>query len=62
MTGPAWRKSSYSGTQGDCVEIARIGMNVAVRDSKHAALGHLAMPRRDFAALLTEIKAGRLTD
>jgi hypothetical protein len=30
-----WRKSSYSGGQGDCVEIATMTANVvAVRDSK----------------------------
>jgi hypothetical protein len=32
----AWRRSSYSGTTGgsDCVELARIGGAVSVRDSK----------------------------
>jgi hypothetical protein len=29
-----WRKSSYSGNSGNCVEIAALGTVVAVRDSK----------------------------
>lgn len=31
---PAWRKSSRSGDQGACVEMAPVGPGVAVRDSK----------------------------
>jgi Domain of unknown function (DUF397) len=29
-----WRKSSYSGNTGNCVEIADLGDNIAARDSK----------------------------
>jgi hypothetical protein len=36
VTGTAWRKSSYSGSNGGtCVEVAAVGPAVAVRDSKH---------------------------
>ena len=34
----AWRRSSYSGDQGDCVELAYEG---AIRDSKNPDGGHL---------------------
>jgi Domain of unknown function (DUF397) len=35
LTGAEWRKSSYSGNTGDCVEVARnLPGIVAVRDSK----------------------------
>ena len=35
LTGAAWRKSTRSGTQGDCVEVAdNLPGVVAVRDSK----------------------------
>jgi hypothetical protein len=29
-----WKKSSYSGNSGNCVEVADLGQAVAVRDSK----------------------------
>ncbi len=29
-----WRKSSYSATESNCVEIARTASGIAVRDSK----------------------------
>jgi Domain of unknown function (DUF397) len=29
-----WKKSSYSGNSGNCVEVANLGQTVAVRDSK----------------------------
>ena len=36
VTGVAWRKSSYSGSNGGtCVEVGTIGPAVAVRDSMH---------------------------
>ncbi|PKK12364.1 DUF397 domain-containing protein [Thermomonospora sp. CIF 1] len=55
----AWRKSSHSGGEyGDCVELASAPGVVGVRDSKNPAAGHLQVGKRDFAALLREIKAG----
>ena len=46
LTGLAWRKSSRSGG-GDnnaCVEVAFVGVVVAVRDSKSPGPGVLAFP------------------
>jgi len=38
LTGQAWRKSSYSGATGGCVEVAKISLKlVAVRDSKNTS-------------------------
>ena len=37
-----WRKSSYSGGDNNCVEIAATGANVAVRDSKNPCGGTLS--------------------
>jgi Domain of unknown function (DUF397) len=34
-----WRKSSYSGNSGNCVEVAQLGSIVAVRDSNDHARG-----------------------
>ncbi|MCY9786907.1 DUF397 domain-containing protein [Nocardiopsis sp. EMB25] len=37
-----FRKSSYSATQNDCVEVAHLSRGAAVRDTKSRELGHLA--------------------
>jgi hypothetical protein len=48
-----WRKSSHSGDQGECVEVAAFpsGM-IAVRDSKNPGGPHLTLSPRAFRALL----------
>ncbi|GAB3435191.1 DUF397 domain-containing protein [Actinophytocola sediminis] len=56
MTSIRWRKSSYSGNQGDCVELAHT--LDTVRDSKNPAG---PMVRTDLSSLLRAVRAGRLT-
>ncbi|MEU8308607.1 DUF397 domain-containing protein [Actinomadura sp. NPDC048955] len=58
MSTPVWRKSSRSveGTSAQCVEIAALPGAVGVRDSKAPEAGHLMLDRRDFRALLAELK------
>lgn len=61
---PVWRKSSYSGTNGDCVELANLGDGIiGVRDSK---LGDnspvLSFTRSEILALLQGAKAGEFDD
>jgi hypothetical protein len=34
LTNAAWRKSTYSSAQGECVEVAALPGAVATRDSK----------------------------
>ncbi|WP_405657692.1 DUF397 domain-containing protein [Streptomyces sp. RK9] len=34
-TGLNWLRSSYSGDQGDCVEVARATTTIHIRDSKN---------------------------
>ncbi|WP_020668982.1 DUF397 domain-containing protein [Amycolatopsis nigrescens] len=51
----SWRKSSYSsgaGQGGDCVEVAFVGAEVAVRDSKTPAAGALLFSVEAWRALL----------
>ncbi|GAB3653979.1 hypothetical protein GCM10027589_12440 [Actinocorallia lasiicapitis] len=38
------------------MELARVWLTVAVRDSKNPGLSHLALTRRQFAGLATGIK------
>ena len=54
MTTPAgeWRKSSYSGTNGDCVEFHRAGD--AIRDSKNHQV--LPLTRSAVVALVRVVK------
>ncbi|MEV6173931.1 DUF397 domain-containing protein [Streptomyces sp. NPDC051954] len=60
MTTPdIWRKSSYSGS-GDgnnCVEIANLHAQVAIRDSKDPAQGALSIPAGAFTAFISNLKA-----
>ena len=54
LSGARWRKSSASGAQSDCVEVAHLG---AVRDSKNPAGPALLADLADF---LNAVKTGRL--
>lgn len=53
----SWHKSSYSGFQGNCVELADAGESVAVRNSRFPQGTVLAFPARDMAGFLDAIKA-----
>jgi hypothetical protein len=56
-----WRKSTYSGVNGNCVEIAPLdGAAVAVRDSKATRGPVLAFSGTAWAALLSDIDRGHL--
>ncbi|MFJ6750675.1 MULTISPECIES: DUF397 domain-containing protein [unclassified Streptomyces] len=56
-----WRKSTYSGKDGNCVEVAPLdGAAVAVRDSKASHGPVLAFSGTAWAALLSDIDCGRL--
>ena len=59
MTRVVWRKSSRSTTQGGaCVEVARLGPSVCVRDSKNPDAAHLPLAAGVFTDLLSRIKRG----
>ena len=55
MTEMRWRKSSHSGKESNCVELAHTPG--AIRDSKNPAGPVLLV--RDLPAFLREIKQGR---
>ncbi|MEV2277898.1 DUF397 domain-containing protein [Nocardiopsis sp. NPDC049922] len=53
MTQPlTFRKSSYSTTAQECVEVADVPGASAVRDSTQPELGHLAFPSTEWTAFL----------
>lgn len=59
--GLAWRKSSYSSAQGNCVEVARLpGGRLAIRDSRRRAGPALVVARPAWRALCHAIKTGGL--
>jgi len=60
--GPVWRKSSYSGYNGDCVEVAVLrGGQIGVRDSKAHGTGPiLCLTSAQWAALVAGVRSGRL--
>lgn len=51
-----WRKSSYSGAESNCVEVAFPDTVVGLRDSKNPDAGHLTVSRTAFAELIDRIK------
>jgi hypothetical protein len=59
VTAIAWRKSSYSGSNGGtCVEVGTAGPAVAVRDSRHPGGPELAFPAVTWKAFTEQVKAG----
>jgi hypothetical protein len=53
----AWRTSSHSGANGDCVEVARPAPGViAVRDSKNPGGSALAFPSVHWTAFTAALK------
>ncbi|MFJ9558334.1 DUF397 domain-containing protein [Nocardiopsis sp. NPDC101807] len=48
----AFRKSSYSGSQSACVEVADLPDGAAVRDTQNRDLGHLSFPGTEWSAFL----------
>ncbi|XVS66694.1 DUF397 domain-containing protein [Actinosynnema sp. CA-299493] len=51
-----WRKSTYSSTNPDCVELLVTPESAAVRDSKRPEGGELSFPRERFAAFVAGLK------
>ena len=59
LEGAVWQKSSYSGTQGNCVEIARnLPGLVAVRDSKDLDGARLVVRSEEWRGFVAEVRKG----
>jgi hypothetical protein len=56
----AWRKSSHSYVNGDCIEVAgHAGGLVTVRDSKNRSGSVLAFGRAQWGAFIDGVRDGR---
>ncbi|MEW2353348.1 DUF397 domain-containing protein [Spirillospora sp. NPDC029432] len=57
----SWRKSSYSGQQGECVELASVpSSKVAVRDSVDPTGPVLTFSKRQLGLFFMEVKKGSI--
>lgn len=62
LAGAVWRKSSYSGTDGNCVEVAtNLPGIVAIRDSKDTDGAKLVVSTAEWQAFVTGIREGQFT-
>ena len=58
VTRTAWRTSSRSGNNGQCVEVALGSDRVAVRDSKQPARSTLVFSTDSWAAFVAGVRHG----
>ncbi|BCK54115.1 DUF397 domain-containing protein [Nocardia wallacei] len=63
LPASSWRKSSFSGPDGNCVECAALpDTTVAVRNSNHPEDGALIFTRAELAAWIRGCSAGEFDD
>lgn len=60
VTHAPWRKSSYSGGQGSCVEVAPAPGMVGVRDTKDRGRGHFVVSRTAWTSFARAAASGEL--
>jgi hypothetical protein len=61
LEGVRWRKSTFS-AGGECVGVAEVGSEVALRNDNRPEMGALWFSRRQLAAWVAGCKAGELDD
>lgn len=57
-TAERWRKSSYSNSNGDCVEVADGAASVGVRDSKNPRQAPLRVARDSWSRFARNTRDG----
>lgn len=51
-----WRKSSTSAGSGECVEVAKRGVSILVRDSRNPSSAVLSFGREQWVAFLSRVR------
>ncbi len=63
LPGARWRKSARSSAQGNCVELASLGIDgVAIRNSRHPEGPALVFTDAELDAFLGGVKDGEFDD
>lgn len=60
QTSTTWRKSSYSTSTGNCVEVAPAADGVVIRHSKHPTAGTITLPYHAWTAFVRDAFEGGL--
>jgi hypothetical protein len=58
LSGAQWRKSSRSGSTGNCVEVAITEDGVAVRDTKDRSKPPHTFTRSEWTSFISGVKGG----
>jgi len=58
LNGAQWRKSTRSAGNGNCVEVADTGDQIAVRDSKNLDVTPLVFSREAWVSFISGVSAG----
>ena len=62
-TDVRWRKSTFSGSNGECVEVAELADGaIAVRNSNNPGAGMVLFTRAEMAAWVKGCQAGEFDD
>lgn len=61
-SGLKWKKSSFSGKETNCVEVAGAGSSVYVRDSKDRGGTVLKVSAASWLAFIADVKNSRASD
>jgi hypothetical protein len=62
LPGARWRKSARSSAQGNCVELAKLPGEVAIRNSRHPEGPALVFTDAELDAFLAGVKDGEFDD